>query len=63
MEREPYEFEPHSWKGKLVGRTLCVKCGLVWSSNSFTKWAIVHGCNNRDHPSYDAVRHRNGVVK
>jgi hypothetical protein len=51
-----YKFEAHGpW---VIGsyKTYCQGCGLVRLNNDFTNWAIKHGCNNRDHPGYEAAR-------
>lgn len=54
--KEPYKFEPHNPKGKIVGKDYCVKCGLLYLRNEFTQWAIKMGCNNEDHPQHAQIR-------
>ena len=56
FKTEKYEFEPHSFKGRVCGKAYCVKCGLVDLNNDFTLWAISKGCNNHNHPDYERVR-------
>lgn len=58
-DREPFKLEPHSWgQLKALPWAVCVKCGLVKLRSPFTQWSIKHGCNNEDHPSYEAVRRK-----
>lgn len=55
-----YKMEPHSPKGLIVGKAYCVKCGLVYLNNDFTRWAIRVGCNNEEHPDYKRMRAKTG---
>lgn len=59
--KEPYKYEPHSFKGKVCGKQYCVKCGLLSINNDFTRWAVDKGCNNERHPSYQSQRAKTGL--
>lgn len=56
---DEYKFEHHSWNSKIGHWPVCQKCGLIMMKNAFSDWAVRMGCNNRDHPQYDAVRFKN----
>ena len=62
MTKEKYEFEPHGPWIPGAYKTRCQKCGLVRLNNAFTEWAVRMGCNNRDHPNYDAQRNKAGAT-
>ena len=49
---QDYKFEPHNMKGKLCGKTYCLKCGLVALNNKISEWCIAKGCHAEDHPQY-----------
>lgn len=57
-KKSPYKFEAHSFKTdlRIAGKQYCQHCGLLALNNEFTSWAIKYGCNNEDHPTYDAMR-------
>lgn len=54
--KEVYKYEPHNFNGTIAGKKYCLKCGLVALNNSFTKWGIDKGCNNKEHPGYENQR-------
>jgi hypothetical protein len=59
-----YKFEPHHFvPWKAIGKSYCVKCGLVATHAPFTLWAIAKGCFNREHPSYDHARAKHTSLK
>lgn len=56
MSKEVYEDIPHSFGGKIGGKSFCVKCGLFDFKNEFSKWAIDKGCLNALHSQYQNKR-------
>ena len=40
-----YTLEGHNFNWVVAGKTFCSKCGLMYSQNAFTQWAIDKGCN------------------
>lgn len=57
-----WQYEPHCFKAdrpvaKLVGRAVCVKCGLLRLKNLLTEWCVAKGCYFDESPGYrDALR-------
>ena len=35
---------------RIVGRPICVNCGLIRLRNLLTDWCVSKGCDFRDHP-------------
>lgn len=58
-KKVPYEMVGHQWTPlKHVGKQYCKNCGCVALNNPFTEWCIRMGCNNKDHPQYESMRHK-----
>lgn len=56
---EGYRLEPHNFGPSGVKNfpwNICKYCGLVLLRNAFTEWCRKMGCNNKDHPQYEAKR-------
>lgn len=53
---DEYKYTPHNFNGKLLNTSYCLYCGLVYSNNKFTEWAIKQGCNWKDHSSFESKR-------
>lgn len=47
---------PHAFTRRVLHWPYCANCGLVKMRNDFSLWAQAQGCNNKDHPRYEAVR-------
>ena len=53
---EKYKFMPHNFKGKVVGKHYCLKCGLVALNNDFSQWSVKMGCLSDTHPQYQSKK-------
>lgn len=52
-----YNYESHQFVfNKKIGKTYCVKCGLILLNNDFSKWASEKGCHNEYHSSYKSIK-------
>lgn len=52
LKKESYKMVPHNFGGKVVGKSYCLKCGLIALNNPLSRWATEKGCLNELHPSY-----------
>lgn len=53
MQKEEYKMENHRFLlNKLIGKPVCIHCGLVLLRNDATAWCVQKGCNNELHPQY-----------
>ncbi len=55
-----YRYIPHSFKtdlpvAKIIGRSVCVGCGLARLRNKLTDWCVAKGCDYDEHPDYRRV--------
>lgn len=58
-EKDEYTYEAHQFVfNKMIGKQYCVKCGLISTTNEFSRWASDKGCHNEMHPSYKTARKR-----
>lgn len=56
-----WKLAPHSPdKLSRIPWPVCRACGLVFLSNDLTRWAVKHGCNYKEHPSWAAQVRRTG---
>lgn len=62
---QAFKLDPHSFRDgiKLLYYPYCLKCGLVLLKNPLSEWARSHGCNHKEHPSWETVKAKYSPVK
>lgn len=56
-----WKHEPHCFKSdrpvaKVLGRAVCINCGLLRLKNLLTEWCVSKGCNFDEHPGWNEAQ-------